>query len=116
MVDLAASDVTVTINRKEDRNGMRRNYVTIAFGDGALTYPSGGVPLAKGKLGFTRSVDSFSVIETNTLDYNVEYDISAETIRLGEDDDPTGNAPFTELTAATSAPAAQTIRAVFEGY
>lgn len=116
MTAIAASDVTVTINRKEDRNGMKRNYCTVAVGDGALTYPSAGIPLAKGKLGMARSIDNVSFAESNTLDYVTEYDLSAETIRLGQGDyTNTTDGPFVELTTS-EAPAAQAFRIVVDGY
>lgn len=45
MTDLVAGDVTLTVQRIGIEGKLRRNRVKIAFGDSALTYPSGGVPL-----------------------------------------------------------------------
>jgi len=116
MPAIAASDVTVTINRKEDLNGMKRNYCTIAFGDGALTYPTAGIPLAKGVLGMSRHTEHINFMESNTLDYHMEYDVSAETIVLSQGDySITTDGPLIELTTS-AAPAAQTIRIVVDGY
>ena len=60
MTALASTDVTVTLSHRniEDRPGMlRRVYPDLAFGDGALTYPSGGVPLpAKENFGFRKQI------------------------------------------------------------
>ena len=47
MADLATSDVAVTLN-PQNVDFMTHNKVTmpaIAFGDGALTYPAGGIPM-----------------------------------------------------------------------
>jgi opacity protein-like surface antigen len=45
MADLAASDVTITVNSREIHGDQRQCDVTIAFGDGAKTYPTTGVPI-----------------------------------------------------------------------
>lgn len=58
MADLAAGDVTITVEERSIQGNKKRNRVKITFGDGALTYPSGGVPLpAIGKFGMMRSLD-----------------------------------------------------------
>lgn len=47
MADLAASDVSVAIGQG-DIDQMHFNkvvFATLSFGDGALTYPTGGIPL-----------------------------------------------------------------------
>jgi hypothetical protein len=45
MADLAASNVTVAIEYKSNVPRLRLSLVTLSFGDGALTYPAGGIPL-----------------------------------------------------------------------
>jgi hypothetical protein len=47
MTDLASTDLTITVQSGTHRihNKVREITVKIAFGDGALTYPTGGVPL-----------------------------------------------------------------------
>jgi len=47
MADLAASDVTVTVGPgcTDMMHFNRVVYPTLEFGDGALTYPAGGIPL-----------------------------------------------------------------------
>lgn len=64
MTDLASTDVTVTVNERTIVGKKRRNRVTIAFGDGALTYPSGGVPMpAFGSFGMIRNLDFLTVFD-----------------------------------------------------
>lgn len=51
MVALASSDVTVTVTQPRKVNGSptrRHNRCTVAFGNGALTYTTGGVPMPTG--------------------------------------------------------------------
>jgi hypothetical protein len=74
MSNLAATDVTYTINSKRRVNG--RNYfnVTLAFGDGALTYPAGGVPITIGKLGCPNTIESLTIYDKGTSGYEWSYD------------------------------------------
>tara|TARA_Y100000310_G_scaffold345443_1_gene465076 strand:- start:442 stop:1614 length:1173 start_codon:yes stop_codon:yes gene_type:complete len=69
MVDLAATDLTLTPDDTHPlRIGpkLRGGVHKVAFGDGALTYPSGGVPLPGfASWGLTRSVSSFSMRDTD---------------------------------------------------
>lgn len=62
MPAIAAADVTVTPVADERYIAGRKRFVpvTIAFGDGALTYPSGGVPMpAFEKFGMVRNLEDF---------------------------------------------------------
>lgn len=52
MADLAASDITVTIDRNTDiegtvqgRVGSHWAFANLAFGDASLTYPTNGIPM-----------------------------------------------------------------------
>lgn len=45
MADLTAADVTPAIQYKSNVPRLRLALVTLSFGDGALTYPAGGIPL-----------------------------------------------------------------------
>jgi hypothetical protein len=45
MPAIAAANVTVTVTKETRTARQRMNVIKIVFGDGALTYPSGGVPL-----------------------------------------------------------------------
>lgn len=64
MAAIASSDVTITpqasmgLSKGRIEGGKRKVLVKIAFGDGALTYPSGGVPMpAKENFGMLRNLD-----------------------------------------------------------
>lgn len=58
MADIASTDVTITVQEKRIEGARKRARVKIAFGDGALTYPSGGVPLpAYGQFGMKRFLE-----------------------------------------------------------
>lgn len=58
MPDIAASNVAVTVEHRQIEGKKRRNRIKIAFGDGSLTYPSGGVPMPGfEKFGMKRNID-----------------------------------------------------------
>jgi hypothetical protein len=63
MADIAASDVTITVQKRLKAGKRRRNRCKIAFGNGALTYPAGGVPLPAAR--------SFG-LNANVLEYDQE--------------------------------------------
>ncbi len=74
MADIAASNVTVTIlteRKVADRNMYN---VQLAFGNGALTYPAGGVPIDMGKLGCPNIIESLTIYDKGTSGYAWNYD------------------------------------------
>jgi hypothetical protein len=84
MADLASTDVTYTSVRKPEigRNS-KTVIVDVAFGDGSLTYPTGGVPLDKAKLGFRDHVDSIRIVNPSHGDgFVYKPDISNLKIRI----------------------------------
>lgn len=75
MAGFAASDVTYTVkNLRRLGNSKVHNRVQLAFGDGALTYAAGGIPITKGKLGCPNVVESAVVVEQGTSGYQFQYD------------------------------------------
>jgi hypothetical protein len=66
MTALASSDVTITVQKKLINGKRKRNRVKIVFGDGALTYPAGGVPLpAFGQFGMKRFLEVVALSDAN---------------------------------------------------
>ena len=58
MADLTAADITVTVQARNIEGAHKRNRVKLVFGDGAKTYPTGGVPLpSAATLGMVRNLD-----------------------------------------------------------
>ena len=64
MANLAATDITVTLLNQRRVSGRVHNRVKLAFGDAALTYPAGGVPITKGKLGCPNIIESMTSSES----------------------------------------------------
>lgn len=81
MTALASTDVTYTVkNLRRLGNSKVHNRVQIAFGDSALTYAAGGVPLLKGKLGCPNTIESLIVVEQSTNGYQYQYVGSTEKL------------------------------------
>ena len=119
MVALAASDVTVTVSeRKRGGSGVKIHFGTMAFGDGALTYPTAGVPLpAFGNFGFVREIKDIQITGVNglTTDYKTMYDKTNNKLLLYEEEAVAAGGPLPEADAA-EAPAARTYSFVAWGW
>ena len=82
MGDILAANVTYTINERQRIGKKYFVEATIAFGNGVLTYPTGGVPLTTGSLGFRRGIDALMILESNSDALLYEWDKSANTISI----------------------------------
>ena len=119
MADLASTDVTITVEERTIVDKKRRNRVKIAFGDGALTYPSGGVPLPTyPSFGMVRNLDYLIITDGGSADGLLwKYDQANTKLRAYEGDyAQAGDADLAELDAASDAPAAQTLYAEAVGW
>ena len=112
MANLASTDVTVTITDVRLAGRKRRVTGTIAFGDGALLYPVGGVPLpGVASFGFYRQMDTFIIIGNpggaNALTFAPTWDSTNNKLQLFAETTVATNQPLIEGTNAL-APAAAT--------
>lgn len=81
MADIAAANVAYSIlTRRNLGNSRKQNRVQLSFGDGALTYPAGGIPISKGKCGCPVVIESMVVVDQGTSGYKFQYDQSAEKL------------------------------------
>ena len=113
MPDLAATDVTTTL-LTERRLGDHRvsNRIRLAFGDGALTVPAGGIPMTKGDMGCPTTIESLHVVDKGTSGFIFYWDQSAEKMVVWQS--AGANAEMDE--ADTVAIAAQIIEAEVVGF
>ena len=85
MADLVATDVTVSLIQQDQdflSMGKRVSFPSIAFGDGALTYPAGGIPLpAIGALGMKKEIKRMH-IEQPANGNNYHYDHTNHKLRI----------------------------------
>ena len=114
MAALAAANVTTVISERvvfcSGSKLARKVRGTIAFGDGALTYPTAGVPLpSRAALGFTRNIDSMTFFSVNerTTDYHLRYGPANHTLLMYEEEAVAAGGPLLECDTS-EAPAART--------
>jgi hypothetical protein len=114
MPALAATDVTVTIpaayGMRIDGSGRRHVAGTLTFGNGALTYPTAGVPLpAVGAFGMRVTMQQLHIYGNNarTVDYMPRYNKAAHKLLLYEEEATAAGGPLLECDIA-EAPAAVT--------
>ena len=75
MANLAASDIVVTlVNQRKNEAGRVSNNLKLAFGNGALTYPAGGVPVSKGSFGCPNVIESLVIYAKGTSGYEWSFD------------------------------------------
>lgn len=109
MAAFAAADVTVAITDQYISGGRRHVTGTIAFGDGALTYATGGVPLpAIAAFGMPRSLKSLNIWGGNglTTDYVTRYNPATHKLLLYEEEATAAGGPLLEADTS-EAPAAR---------
>lgn len=69
MPAIAVANVTATMVGKSEIGKVSKSRVMdLAFGDGALTYPTGGIPLSTSLLGMKRDVDAVQICDASAAD------------------------------------------------
>jgi hypothetical protein len=119
MPDIAASDVSYSEQESDfGANAKIERVVSLSFGDGALTYPAGGVPLTLAGLGMTTKLDSLNIIdEANGNGFAYKYDKANNKLRIYQgDNDNVADAPNIELVGGAATPAAATLVVQVKGY
>lgn len=115
MAAIAASNVTFTPSGRsnaasiEDNSG-RYKVFTVTFGNGTLTYPSGGVPLSGlSKVGFPNTVGSVILEDSGSADgFLYKWSKANNTVRIYQSPALAGLAGLTEFTTSAT-PAATTL-------
>lgn len=87
MANIAASDVTYSYDRASSSWIGARGYSnegTVAFGNGTLTYPAGGIPLTKASMGCPNYLESIEIIEqtVGTTGFVYRYDRTNEKLMI----------------------------------
>lgn len=118
MPDVAASNVTYVVLNKEVNDSSNRVVdLTVAFGDGALTYPAGGIPLTASRMGAPNRIISGAITSPASANgYVYKYDQANNKVRIYEgDNNAVADGPLVELTGS-AAPAATTLYLSVRGW
>lgn len=113
MAAIAAGDVSYTMQERTNQveaDSKRGALFLVAFGDGALTYPAGGVPLTKANLGCPNAIEQLLFVDPASANgFVYKYDYVNEKIRIYQgDNDAVADGPLVELGGA-AAPAAASL-------
>lgn len=97
MASLVAEDVTITTSTVTHKGGRREVEVSVAFGDGIDTYPSGGVPMpTRESWGMVERLSDFFMTDaSNALGNIYKYDKTNNKIRIYEQGFRTGSTSTT---------------------
>jgi|SRR5712672_38135 len=110
MVALTAANVTVTVEKRVIESQRKRNRVKVVFGDGALTYPTGGVPMpVKGIFGMVRELEALSFYDPASANgFVYKYDRTNNKMLIYVEQAVGTNTPLAEASVAL-APASTTL-------
>lgn len=87
MTALASSDISITLTSR-DRNvyptgSKLLTLATIAFGDGSLTYPAGGIPMPViGMFGFKKELQFCSIQQPSANGFIYKYDKTNHKLKI----------------------------------
>lgn len=125
MAQIAGSDVTYTIQEGTQKASpsdprFQANFA-VAFGNGTLTYTTGGIPLTRAKLGCPTRIDELVILNAAAGDgFLYKYDSVANTVRIYRIPDLDGDAAsaqaLEEFVADTTAVEATTLYVKVVGY
>lgn len=109
MANIAAANVTYTVkNLRRLGNSKVFNLVSLAFGNGSLTYGVGGIPLTIGNLGCPNALENLQVVSnySTASGYVMFYDPNTTKLKLFKGGNGNGAAL---IEASGDVPSAQTI-------
>lgn len=83
MANIAAGDVSYSfIKQRVGIQSLQTNLVQLSFGDGAKTYPAGGIPITIGNLGCPTEVQSLRVSSNGGSGYSFSYDRTNQKLMM----------------------------------
>lgn len=123
MSAIGATDVTYAIQEGTAAKTSTSHFeatFSLSFGDGALTYPSGGIPLTKAKLGCPAFIKDLVFIDGGSANgYVYKYDRANEKIRMYQVPALDGNSASAQALAelgTSETPAAATLYVKVSGF
>lgn len=83
MSALGSASITYTVkNFNRLGNSKVLNRVQLSFGDGTLTYPTGGIPIILGQMGLVSNIESMILIDAGTAGYTPNFNTVTSKIQL----------------------------------
>lgn len=118
MAAFTAANLTVVVSLRGRTAKRKIHRGTLTFGDGALTYPTAGIPLpTKDKFGFSRVIEDLVIVGNNALttDYMYRYNKAAHKLLMYEEEAAAAGGPLLECDVA-EAPPARTLNYIAYGW
>jgi hypothetical protein len=118
MAAIGTSNVTYTVVKQSKAGDAEKAYqFTIAFGNGTLTYPTGGVPLLQASLGCPNYLRSVVFVDPSNGDgYVYKWSQSANTVRIYQSGVESASAAALAELGTGAAPSATTLVAEVVGW
>lgn len=83
MSNLVAASVTYTVkNQRRMGNSKVQNRVQLAFGNGSLNYPVGGIPIITGNCGCPNVIESMTIVDYGSSGYDFNFNSANVTLQL----------------------------------
>ncbi len=100
MAALTGATVSMNVRRKTVDDHYFELDGSFVFGDGASTYPSGGIPVTLGQIGFRNVLSSIHWTDESSSDgYVYKFDVATLSIRIYQTG-TAANDPLNEVTTA----------------
>lgn len=118
MAAILAANVTYSfLQQKKAADAEKLNLISVGFGNGALTYPSGGVPLTGASMGLPNYVRSVDLVDPSNGDgFVYKWDSVNNKIRIYQSGVQSASAlPLAEI-ATSVTPAATTLVVSAQGW
>lgn len=121
MADIAAGDLTYTLQAGTESREASSRYSAlykVVLGDGVDTYPSGGVPLTKAKLGCPNVLLECHIMDASDADGLVyKYDNENQKVRIYQSNlSDTLDGPLVEYSGGSTVVAATTLYVKVTGW
>ena len=80
---LGSASITYTVkNQRNMGNSRKQNRVSLAFGDGSNTYPTGGITIISGNCGCPNTIESMVIADQGTSGYTINYNATTGKLQL----------------------------------
>lgn len=115
MANLVAGSIAYTMkNQRRLGNSKVQNKVQLVFGDGALVYVAGGIPLTPASMGCPNVIESCAVVSKGINGYMMQYNPASGKLVLLRNAASPASVPLVEATGDT--PAAVTVEVEVIGW
>lgn len=116
MASITGVVATMDVRHAQPQDKFKQLCGSLVFGDGASTYPTGGIPITLAQLGFRNTLRALNIIDMNSGDgYIYKFNLSTMKIRIYTGGAST-SVPLVEVSTAFVPVAGVALQVEAEGY